>query len=117
MQVNPSCPTCRCPVFTLDVLQEPERRLSQSKDASDRETGGRRRRKKRKNAETQREVGDDENLVQPKLKDSSRWIEQYDKNFPNQILLASAKTIAVKNQILIWQREAPEDKIIGKRGS
>lgn len=60
-------------------------------------------------------MGDDENWAQPKLRDSSKWLKQYDDNYPNKDLMASAKTIAVKNQILIWQREAPDDKIIGKQ--
>jgi hypothetical protein len=59
-------------------------------------------------------VGDDENWAQPKLRDRSNWIEDYDTNYPNKELMASAKTIAVKNQIIIWQREAPDDKIIGR---
>ena len=70
--------------------------------------------KKSRKKKTESEVGDDENWVQPKLRDNSEWIAQYDECYPDKILVASAKTIAVKNQILIWQKEAPEDKIIGE---
>ncbi len=81
-------------------------------DESDSES--RPKRRKRNKTEEDREVGDDYNLVQPRMKDSSKWIKQYDAGYPNKELGASAKTIAVKNQILLWQKEAPEDKIISR---
>jgi hypothetical protein len=84
-----------------------------SAEQNDAENDGRRRRRK-KITEEDWEIGDDANMAQPKMKDSHKWIEEYDKNYPKRDLMASAKTIAVKNQILIWQAEAPEDKIIGK---
>ncbi len=61
-----------------------------------------------------REVGDDENWLQPVMRDSSTWIKEYDDNYPHMDLMASAKTMAVKNQVLLWQREAPDDKIISE---
>ena len=97
-------------LFQIDKLRQPE---GTAVEQSDDEDGGRRRRR-RKNKKEEREIGDDENRAQPKLRDSSKWIQQYDKNYPHKHLMASAKTMAVKNQILIWQREAPDDKIIGQ---
>ena len=96
-------------LWQLSELDELEDMLD---DESDGESGPKRR--KRNKTEADREVGDDHNLVQPKMKDSSKWIKQYDAGYPHKELGASAKTIAVKNQILLWQKEAPEDKIIGR---
>ncbi len=103
------CPTCNTVLWQLSELDEPDGVLE---DESDNES--RPKRRKRNKTEADREVGDDYNLVQPKMKDSSKWIKQYDTSYPRKELGASAKTIAVKNQILLWQREAPEDKIIGR---
>lgn len=83
-------------------------------DGSDDRKSKKKQKKKKKKTEEDWEVGDDSNLAQPKMKDSSKWIEHYDKNFPHKPLLASAKTIVVKNHILKWQKEAPNDKIIGR---
>jgi hypothetical protein len=101
-------------LFQVDTLRQPEGGPGEDSDEDD--GGKRRRRKKKKNKKEDKEVqvGDDVNWAQPKLRDRSKWIEDYDKNYPNKELMASAKTIAVKNQILIWQRESPDDKIIGK---
>jgi hypothetical protein len=98
-------------LFQIDALRQPENLLEESDDD---EGHGKRSRRKKKKKKGKREVGDDENWAQPKLRDSSKWIEQYDRNYPNKDLMAGAKTIAVKNQILIWQRQAPDDKIIGE---
>ena len=73
-----------------------------------------REKKKQGKKHERREVGDDENWVQPKLRDRSNWIKRYDRTFPKTELVASAKTAAVKKQILEWQQEAPDDKIIGE---
>ncbi|AEO70728.1 uncharacterized protein THITE_2024021, partial [Thermothielavioides terrestris NRRL 8126] len=111
LKVRPACPTCRAAIYGAVDLQEPE--CASGEALSDREAAdGKSARKTRKKRKKERQVGDDERWVQPKMKDRSKWIEQYDKSFPNKGLVASAKTIAVKNQILIWQREAPDDKII-----
>ena len=106
------CPTCSTVIWQLGALDGPD-------EAPDEESDGeadrpKRRRRKRNKTEADREVGDDHNLAQPRMKDSSKWMEQYDKAYPVKQLGASAKTIAVKNQILLWQKEAPEDKIIGR---
>jgi hypothetical protein len=107
-------------IMQLESLPEPEGASGeQVNEEEDDAAGGkksRRKRKKRKKAAEKWEVGDDANLAQPRMKDSSKWIEQYDAAYPNRILGASAKTIAIKNQILMWQRDAPDDKIIGKHG-
>jgi hypothetical protein len=84
-----------------------------SAEQNDAENNGRRRRGKKKMTKEDWELGDDALMAQPKMKDSHKWIEEYDNN-PKRDLMASAKTIAVKNQILIWQAEAPNDKIISK---
>jgi hypothetical protein len=115
LKVKACCPTCNVVLWQgqVDTLDAPDETLAeQSDDESD--TAKRRRRKKKNKTEEDWQVGDDNNLIQPKMKDRSKWITRYDKNFPEQQLLASAKTIAVKNQILVWQKAAPDDKIIGK---
>jgi hypothetical protein len=48
------------------------------------------------------------------MRDSSKGIMKYGANYPNLELVASAKTIAVKNQILMWQKETTDDKIISR---
>lgn len=111
LHVRECCPTCNTVLWKLSVLREPDRILGvQVDDGNDAPKA----KKKRKKTEEDREVGDDSNLAQPKMKDSSKWVEQYDKCYPNKRLLGSAKTIVVKNQILKWQKEAPDDKIIGR---
>ncbi|KAG7287136.1 hypothetical protein NEMBOFW57_006641 [Staphylotrichum longicolle] len=107
--VKACCPTCKTVLWQVDALNEPDETVDEQ---SEDENASRKTRRKKKKSEEDREVGDDENLVQPKMKDSSKWVKEYDRNFPDKELCASAKTIAVKNQILIWQGEAPEDKII-----
>jgi hypothetical protein len=99
-------------LFEVGALRQPEGGAGEDSDEDD--GGKRRRRKKRKSKKEEWQVGDDANWAQPKLRDRSKWIEDYDKDYANKELMASAKTIAVKNQIIIWQREAPDDKIIGK---
>lgn len=94
----------------IDPLEQPEG----TSDVPDEDEDEGRKRRRRKKTEEDREVGDDYNLVQPKMKDRSNWIKEYDKSYPDKELMAGAKTIAIKNQILIWQKEAPMDKIIGK---
>ncbi|KAK4099193.1 hypothetical protein N658DRAFT_487787 [Parathielavia hyrcaniae] len=76
--------------FSTDALQQPEGGPGEQSDA---EGGKKRSRRKTKKNKEHPEVGDDLNWTQPKLRDSSKWI-------------------STKNQILIWQREAPGDKII-----
>lgn len=138
MQIDPSCPTCKGVLVYTEALVEPEghgeeddgnkegeeEEESEDDEEEDEGEGGRRRKKKKgkkrrnrrrgKGEKPAREIGDDENWLQPIMRDSSNWIKEYDDNYPNQDLMASAKTMAVKNQVLLWQREAPDDKIISK---
>lgn len=51
---------------------------------------------------------------QPKLMDRSTWVKSYDDKYPGLALVPSAKMVAVKNQVLKWQREAEDDKIISE---
>lgn len=62
----------------------------------------------------ERKLGDDEHYFQPKCKETTNWLMENDKEWPAESVNPSAKTTAVKNQILKWQKEAPNDKIIGK---
>ena len=71
----------------MDSLKEPERVYAAHGD------GEEQAKKSKKKKKTEREVGDDENWVQPKLRDNSEWIAQYDECYPDKILVASAKTI------------------------
>jgi hypothetical protein len=121
--VQPTCPACDGLLLRADVLTEPEQGAASSSDddddADDENEGGNRPRKRKRRRgnpknKTEREIGDDERWVQPVLRDRSKWIEKYKKAGGGKDLVASAKTVAVKNQILIWQREAPGDKIIGE---
>lgn len=108
---KPTCPTCNTMLWQVEPFKQSDAAPGEQSDA---ENDGRRRRKKKKMTEADWELGDDANMAQPKMKDSHKWMEEYDKNYPKRDLVASAKTIAVKNQILLWQAEAPDDKIIGK---
>ncbi|KAL2261278.1 hypothetical protein VTK26DRAFT_4482 [Humicola hyalothermophila] len=108
LQLSESCPCCKVLLHNVDYLKEPEHRLVEDPDAD----GCQKKSKERKRKKDKREIGEDEHGVQLKLKDSSKWIREYDESHPYKPLLASAKTIAVKSQILAWQRQAPEDKII-----
>ncbi len=110
LKIRNCCPTCNAHVLQTEDFLEPEG-LPDEEDEEDNEGGHQKPRRSRKKKE--KAVGDDANWVQPKMKDSSKWMERYDENYPDKILGASAKTIAVKNQILLWQKEAPDDKIIG----
>ncbi|KAK3902374.1 81e4ad1c-ff53-4b31-96ff-86feb7e2e2d8 [Staphylotrichum tortipilum] len=119
LEMEPSCPTCKGVLVRTEVLLEPEGewdddQSDQEEDGDDDENGGAlpRRKRERRKKKLRREVGDDENWAQPKMRDSSKWIREYDENYPAQELMASAKTVAVKNQVLLWQRVAPDDKII-----
>lgn len=117
MEVRQCCPTCNYVLWnsSLGDFREPDRGILGELGNDDNEGHkSKRKQKRKKKTEEDREVGDDSNLAQPKMKDSSKWIEQYDKNYPHRPLLASAKTIVVKNQILKWQKDAPDDKIIGR---
>ncbi|KAH6855854.1 P-loop containing nucleoside triphosphate hydrolase protein [Chaetomium sp. MPI-CAGE-AT-0009] len=105
------CPACNTMLWNpnLSALREPDRMLGEQGDDNNDVVN---KPKKRKKTEEDWEVGDDRNLAQPKMTDSSKWIEQYDKSYPRGKLMASAKTVVVKNQILKWQKDAPDDKII-----
>lgn len=70
--------------------------------------------KKEKRAKRERKLGDDEHLFQPRSKGKSKWLADCDKKWPKEAVVPSAKTTAVKSQILRWQAEAPKDKIISK---
>jgi hypothetical protein len=110
LKAKPTCPVCNSMLWQVGPLEQSGIPSAEQNDAGN--TGRRRRRKKM--TEEDWELGDDALMAQPKMKDSHKWVEEYDKGYPKKDLMASAKTIAVKNQILIWQAEAPGDKIIGK---
>lgn len=58
--------------------------------------------------------GNDANETQPiPVQGISRWLRDCDKN-PKLPIVPSAKTTAIKDVILRWRIEAPDDKIIGK---
>lgn len=111
LKLKASCPTCKAMLWEIDALEQPE---GMPAELSDDDTTGRKRRRRKNKKPEDWELGDDYNLAQPEMKDSHNWIKQYDEAYPQKELVASAKTIAVKNQILVWQQEAPEDKIIGR---
>ncbi len=126
--MDPNCPTCKGVVVKTKPLIEPEEEGSVEDEEEEEEVEGeeveeeeeeeeeeeRPKRRRKKDKKDKRKIGDDENWVQPEMRDSSTWIKEYDDNYPNLPLMASAKTIAVKNQVLLWQREAPDDKIISE---
>lgn len=91
-------------------------------EVEDAEEPGQDRRRSRKKKATAprriRQLGDDELFCQPRTKSiRSKWLEHCDKMWPEQPIVPSAKTTAVKNQVLKWQAEAPNDKIISKSES
>ncbi|KAK3294100.1 SNF2 family N-terminal domain-containing protein [Chaetomium fimeti] len=111
LKVKECCPACNTVLWNLSLsaFQGPDRALGEKQD----DNGDvRKPKQKKKKTEEDWEVGDDRNLAQPKMKDSSKWIKQYDKSFPHRPLQGSSKTIIVKNQILKWQKDAPDDKVI-----
>lgn len=67
--------------------------------------------KKSKARTKERIRGDDFNGFQPKG-ERSLFLQHSDKNHPQVPLPQSAKTRAVKEIVLQWQDEAPDDKII-----
>lgn len=69
--------------------------------------------KKTKPNQKERSRGDDFNGYQPKG-ERSLFLEQSDKTHPEFPLPQSAKTRAVKEIVLQWQKEAPNDKIISE---
>lgn len=59
-----------------------------------------------------KKLGCDHFNKHPKLKKSqSKFLQKCDQDFPKPVV-PSAKTVAVKQAILEWQAEAPDDKII-----
>lgn len=70
--------------------------------------------RKKHDKKKERRLGDDELGFQPKLQGVSTWLEDCDKKSPAESVVPSAKTTAVKNQVLKWQRVAPDDKVISK---
>ncbi|KAK4125866.1 hypothetical protein N657DRAFT_688527 [Parathielavia appendiculata] len=106
--IQSDCPTCKAPLLTIDAVDQPKGGYCEQSDSD----GGEKRSRRKKQKKEKREVGDDDNWAQRKLRDRSKWIEQYSNNYPSQELMTSAKTIAVKNKTLIWQREGPDNKII-----
>lgn len=79
-------------------------------NSDDENSCGKRRKSRKKKGKSQ--FGDDLNCVQPKVRDRNEWLNDYDATLGTKELLPSAKTIAIKNKILEWQRDAPDDKII-----
>lgn len=68
---------------------------------------------KSKIQQRQRRRGDDVNHFQPQgARKRSLFLEQSDRIHPAVPMTQSAKTIAIKETILRWQHEAPDDKII-----
>ncbi|KAM7207765.1 81e4ad1c-ff53-4b31-96ff-86feb7e2e2d8 [Naviculisporaceae sp. PSN 640] len=114
LMINPErCPDCNGILLQLEDLHgRTHTVLDNNQDASDSDSDIPRGRKGRKKKKQIREVGDDVNMWQPKLTDKSSWIKDYDRQWPNATMASGAKTVAVKNQVLKWQSEAPEDKII-----
>jgi hypothetical protein len=60
------------------------------------------------------DVGSDSLGNQPTLGNCSQWVKNYDLMNGVIPLVPSAKIAAVKNQVLKWQLEAPDDKIISR---
>ncbi|KAK3317938.1 P-loop containing nucleoside triphosphate hydrolase protein [Apodospora peruviana] len=59
-----------------------------------------------------RKHGDDYLVWQPAIRDRATWLEDYDKHHKTKQMTPGVKTVAIKYQILKWQAEAPDDKII-----
>jgi SNF2 family DNA or RNA helicase len=59
-----------------------------------------------------KQLGRDTFNVQPRIKKSnSKFLWECDKKYPEPVV-PSAKTAAVKDIVITWQAQAPEDKII-----
>ena len=99
------CPACGAAVSGGRTLTEPVREPSERPES---ETGGSKKKKEHS------EPGDDEFNTQPKSYPFSTWLAECDKT-PDEPVTPGVKATAVKNKILQWQREAPDDKIISKQ--
>lgn len=102
------CPTCSAEHSLDDIIASPEsQRGSQSQS--------RRRQGKRDRNINPDMPGNDCNGFQPVGDEgSAKFLEECDRNV-NLPIAASAKTVMVKDLILNWQKEAPNDKIIGRQ--
>lgn len=72
--------------------------------------------KKGKGKNRKREHGDDELFFQPSSVRSLTCLGEYDREYkrnPLAKMADGAKVLAVIKHILKWQKEAPDDKIIG----
>jgi SNF2 family DNA or RNA helicase len=104
-RIIPRCPECNTCLTGYESLEE-----SDEEDSDiDRSTRGVTR---RRIGVYQRKPGRDIFGQHPKLKKSqSRFLKECDQAHPKPVV-PSAKTTAVKEAILAWQSEAPDDKII-----
>ena len=111
-----TCPACAHKIFRYQPLNLPKnvnpvasKAPSQAQNGpGSKSTGDRKRRKK-----GERLVGDDILNSQPRMNGASSWLDEFGAN-SSEPLTPSASTVAIKNQVLKWQREAPDDKIISE---
>ncbi|KAH8900083.1 hypothetical protein GQ53DRAFT_595648, partial [Thozetella sp. PMI_491] len=106
------CTACGAVLTNIALLEQIGGDLAGVNDDDAEQTNNRRSGKKRKHKPADvAEVGDDHHWTQPVSRPPSKWLDQWDKE-QKVPLTPGAKTVAVKNRILAWQREAPDDKII-----
>ncbi|KAI0100531.1 SNF2 family N-terminal domain-containing protein [Nemania sp. FL0031] len=104
-RIIPRCPDCDASLTEFEPLEESD---SDDPDIDD----SRSDKTSRRFQLSLPKQGRDSFKKHPKLKKSqSKFLRECDQAFPKPVV-PSAKTVAVKEAILKWQAEAPDDKII-----
>ncbi|KAI6369285.1 hypothetical protein MCOR25_004466 [Pyricularia grisea] len=116
---EPKCPHCSAVVKTYKRMPKPASRNKKYEEDTDDEpeeqldepprARGRRKRKGSTNKGPQ--PGDDAQGIQPRSSDITKFLEICDRT-PDKPITPSAKTTAIKMQVLEWLHKHPDDKII-----
>ncbi|TLD23783.1 hypothetical protein PspLS_06768 [Pyricularia sp. CBS 133598] len=116
---EPKCPHCSAVVKKYKQMPKPGGRNKryeedtdgEAEDQVDEPAQARGKRKKKARAKKGPQPGDDAQGVQPRSSDITKFLEICDRT-PDKPVTPSAKTTAIKMQVLEWLRNYPDDKMI-----
>ncbi|KAJ2983324.1 hypothetical protein NUW58_g6270 [Xylaria curta] len=104
-RIVPKCPDCNKSLSNYELFEQSDAEYSDIESLAGEASS-------QSNKSLVGKLGRDNFGKHPKLRKSqSRFLRECDQAYPKPVV-PSAKTIAVKDAILQWQSEAPDDKII-----